>query len=119
MNLSEQRSERDRTLASILLERFRHDVGDISLTELFGLFQAEDVSGDARFWTYEAFVLWMKKHPELTVGLVDGPRRGTLVVEMDSRAARFTETLTGETIWTGEFRPFGDFSYCLDTEVAP
>lgn len=119
MKLSVQRAVRNEALAAILLKRFRTDVDDIPMTEVFRLFTEQKVPEDGVFHSYQAFVKWMKIHPELTVELVDGPRHGTLVLRMDGRAAGFTEAMTGETVWTGEFRPYGDFSYSLDTEVAP
>jgi len=119
MKISEMRDERDRALAALLLERFRSDVDDIPMVELFGLFQEHGVAEDAAFHSYEAFVRWLKGHQELTVELGEGTGRGVLVLKMDERAAGYTEARTGEAIYSGEFRPYGDLSYCLDAEVAP
>ena len=117
---------REKVLAKVLLRRFRSFTDGIALRELAGLFEQESLCVAAKFFTYSAFSSWVSKHPDLTVETSSVRNRGLRVLVLDTPAAMFVGSRTGESL-TIDFEalreldrcePVGDFSY-MENEVRP
>lgn len=117
---------REKVLAKVLLRRFRSFTDGIALPELAGLFEQESLCVAAKFFTYAAFSSWVAKHPDLTVETSSVRSRGLRVLVLDTPAAMFVGSRTGESLTidfealreSARCEPVGDFSY-MENEARP
>lgn len=98
MTWSEKQQAREKVLAMVMLRLFRSKESDISLSKLSELFEMESLPVAAKFFTYSAFSNWVGRQADLTVIKVQEGRRKVNVLHLDTPAAMFVGSRTGESI---------------------